>query len=71
MVAFPKGRLDCCGKFITSQLYVNQCAKTRIYGRKGEREETVGLNGKNLKAWLGIPVDLEGASITPVVKHNT
>jgi hypothetical protein len=46
MVAFPKGRLDCCGKLITFQLYVNQCARTQIHGRNGKREDAMELDGK-------------------------
>jgi len=50
MVAFPKGRLDCCGKLITYQLYVNQCARTHIAGRNGQKTDGMGMNGKELES---------------------
>jgi hypothetical protein len=71
MFAFPKGRLDCCGKLITLQLYVNQCARTHIYGSNG-----LGVNGMRMDGTKSESVGwkiwtLFGGSIIPVVKHNT
>src|SRR6266542_4501162 len=70
MVAFPKGRLDCCGEFITFQLYVNQCARKHMHGRNGKREDVMGMNGKEPESLTPNSEGLATRVDHPVVKHN-